>query len=143
MYNNPTITDFKAFFVRDFPYGTDPNENVLDQDIANAFVETGTIINPGLFGSQSAYTLGFELLAAHYLVMSLRSSSQGIAGQFSWLQSGRGVGSVSESISIPQRLLDNPEFAFLSKTNYGARYLMLILPNLTGQIYVSEGTTQP
>lgn len=143
MFDNPTIADFKSFFIRDFPYGVDPETSILDQDIANAFAESDAVINQALFKSQSVYTLGFELLSAHYLSMSIRSSSQGISGQFSWNQSSKSVGSVSESFSIPQRILDNPEFAFLTKTTYGSRYLMMILPALSGQIYTVQGGTRP
>lgn len=140
-YTNPTITDFKSYFVRDFPYGTDPNTSILDQDIANAFQETQVNMNQGLFADQSSYNLGYLLLAAHFLVLNIRSSSQGISGQFSWNQNSKAVGSVSEAFSIPQRILDNPVFAMLSKTNYGARYLMMIMPQLSGQIFIAPGTT--
>lgn len=143
MYDNPTIDDFKNFFVRDFPYGTDPLTSILDQDIANAYLETNFNFNTNFFDSQSNYTLGYLLLSAHYLVMNIRASSQGISGQFNWAQSGKSVGSVSESFSIPQRILDNPEFAWLTKTNYGARFLMLILPQLSGQIFSVMGSTRP
>ena len=142
-YTNPTITDFKSYFVRDFPYGTDPNTSILDQDIANAFQETQVNMNQGLWSSQATYNLGYLLLSAHYLVINIRSSSQGISGQFGWLQNSKAVGSVSEGLSIPQRILDNPMFSMLSKTNYGARYLMMVLPQLAGQMFSVEGTTQP
>lgn len=140
---NPTITDFKTFFVRDFPYGVDPNTSILDQDIANAYQETNVNLNPALWADQNGYTLGYLLLSAHFLVMNIRASSQGISGQFNWNQTSKSVGSVSESFDIPQRIKDNPEFAWLTKTNYGARYLMLILPQLSGQMWTAYGSTRP
>lgn len=106
MYNNPTIAEFKSFFFRDFPYGT-TLDKVTDQDISNALSECDVNFNPDFFDSQANYTLGFLLLTAHLMVMSLRSSSQGIAGQYDWLVSSKGVGSVSEGLSIPQRILEN------------------------------------
>ena len=39
MFNNPAVSDFKAQFFRDFPYGTDVNNTILDQDIANAAIK--------------------------------------------------------------------------------------------------------
>lgn len=142
-YTVPTIADFKAYFVRDFPYGTDPKTSVIDQDITNALADSGVNFNESLFSDQANFNIGYLLLTAHFLVMTLRASSQGTSGQFSWLQNSRNVGSVSEGIAIPQRILDNPEFAYLSKTNYGAKFLMFILPQLSGQIFIVCGGTTP
>lgn len=142
-FENPSVADFKTYFNRDFPYGTDIATSVTDEDIARAFQETNVNFNQDLWGDQGSYNVGYLLLSAHMLVMNLRSSSQGLSGQFGWLQSGKSVGSVSESFSIPQRILDNPEFAILSKTTYGARYLALLLPQLAGQVYTVCGSTRP
>lgn len=49
MFNNPSVSDFKTQFTRDFPYGTDPNTSVLDSDITSAFTYTNVNINQGLF----------------------------------------------------------------------------------------------
>ena len=111
MYLNPDIPTFQAYFYRDFPYGTDPQVSILDQDIAKAYGQVNFAINPYLFTNQENYTLGYLYLAAHWLVTDLRASSQGIAGQYNWLEASKGVGSVSSSFSIPQRILDNPRFA--------------------------------
>lgn len=142
-FNNPSVADFKAYFFRDFPYGTDPATSVLDQDITNAFGETNVNFSQDLWSDQGSFNIGYFLLSAHYLVMNLRSSSQGLSGQFGWMQTGKSVGSVSESFQIPQRILDNPEFAMLTKTQYGARFLLLILPQLSGQVFTVVGSTRP
>ncbi len=142
-YNNPSIADFKAYFTRDFPYGTDPETSVVDGDISKAFGQTNIDINPGLFGDQSAYTICYLLLTAHWLVIDLRASSQGINGQFSFLEQSKSVGGVSQSFAIPQRILDDPYFAMLTKTNYGAKYLALLLPQLAGQAFTVIGSTRP
>lgn len=141
-YVDPTIVDFKAYFIRDFPYGIDVEENVLDADITKGVSMAALEINQGLFISQEEYTQGFLLLAAHYLVSNLRTSSQGMSGQFSWLHSSHSVGSVSESISIPDSITSNPMYAFLTKTNYGAQYLMMVYPRLIGNVFTVEGGTQ-
>lgn len=140
-FNAPTVQDFKDYFFRDFPYGTDLDTSVLDADITKAYGQTNFNFNPGLFSDQQNYTIGYLLLAAHFLVIDLRMSSQGISGRYSWVQASKSVGSVSESFSIPQRILDNPELAMLSQTNYGAKFLQLILPQLAGQIYSVFGGT--
>jgi hypothetical protein len=138
---NPQPSDFRAWYTRDFPYGTDPTVSVLDSDIANAMVETNVAINPDLFADQSSYTLGYLKLSAHYLVLNLRASSQGINGQWAWLEQSKSAGSVATAFGIPQRVLDNPVFAGLCKTNYGAAYLLQILPALSGAAFAVCGGT--
>lgn len=145
MYTNPTVAEFKAYFFRDFPYATDANDltKVQDQDITNAFLDVDLNLNPEIVTSQEMWTSAYLNLGAHFLVTNLRNSSQGLAGQYGWLQASRGAGSVSESVAIPQKILDNPQLAMLAKTNYGAKYLMLILPQMLGQMFSVCGATQP
>ena len=143
MYNHPTIAEFKAYFTRDFPYGTDPETSILDTDINKAFGQTRININPNLFADQESFSIGFMLLAAHYLVVDIRMSSQGIGGQFNFTEQSKSVGSVSQSFAIPQKILENPYFAMLVKTNYGAKYLELVLPQLAGAIFPVHGRTLP
>lgn len=142
-YVNPSVSDFQNYFVRDFPYGADPNTCVLNSDINKAFGQVNFNINPVLFSNQEQYSIGYLLLSAHYLVVDLRMSSQGINGQFGWLEQSKSVGNVNQSFAIPQRILDNPYFAMLTKTNYGAKYLELLLPQMTGQIFITYGDTRP
>lgn len=146
MFTNPQITDFKAQFFRDFPFGGstgDPANFVLDQDIANGFAYASLNINPALWPTQSAYNLGYLLLSAHRMVLNIRASSQGLNGQYNWAQTQKGVGQVSESFQIPQRIIDNPELMMLTKTNYGAQYLEMLLPLLAGQMFTVCGRTKP
>lgn len=142
-YNNPSVADFKNQFMRDFPYGTDPSISVIDADITSAFQLVNFNINQGLFPDQGSYTYGYNLLAAHFLVTNLRASSQGINGQYNFLQQGKGAGPVNETFAIPQRILDNPELSMLAKTNYGAQFLTVILPQLAGNMFIACGTTLP
>lgn len=134
-FQNPTVSDFKSQLSRDFPYGTDPSNDVTDGDITYAFQFVNVSLNQGFFSDQGTYTLGYNLLAAHYLVTNLRSSSQGINGQYNWLQNSKGVGQVNEAFSIPQWILNNAYLSQYSKTNYGAQYIQLIMPQLIGMTY--------
>jgi hypothetical protein len=140
---NPTIEDFKAYYYRDFPYGTDPNTSVLDQDITKAFDMVDPHLSQGYYSTQTAFNNSYFSLAAHYLVMNLSASSQGINGQFNWLEQSKGVGAVNQSFAIPQKILDNPILAMFSKTNYGAQYLQSILPRLVGACFIAPGSTRP
>lgn len=142
-FNNPSVADFKSRFFRDFPYGADPATSILDQDITSAFTFVNVNVNQDLFGDQGSYTLGYLLLSAHYLVMNLRASSQGINGQFNFLQQSKSVGGVAEAFGIPQRILDNPDWAILCKTNYGAQFIQLVLPQLAGNVFSVCGATRP
>jgi hypothetical protein len=142
-YVNPSLENFQSQFIRDFPFGTDPNTQVLDSDVTYAFCMTNVNINQGLFSDQGSYTIGYNLMSAHFLVMNLRASSQGINGQYNFLQNSKGVGSVNESFQIPERILANPYWAMLTKTNYGQQFLMLVLPQLCGQFFNAFGTTLP
>lgn len=142
-YLNPTIADFQSYFVRDFPYGTDPNVAILDSDIGNAMNQTVAFpINSGLYSTQEQYTLGFLYMSAHFLVLNMRASTQGINGQFNFLQQSKGVGNVNEAFSIPQRILDSPSFSIFTKTNYGMMMLQLVLPRLLGNVISVQGTTR-
>lgn len=138
----PTVADFKAYFVRDFPYGTSP-ETVNDKDIQDALDDTKVNFNDGLWCDQTEFSKAYLLLAAHFLVTNLQASSQGISGQYNWLQASKNVGSVSESFSIPERIMANPELAMYSKTRYGAKFLMFVLPRLVGQMFTTFGPTKP
>lgn len=140
---NPTIEEFKTYYYRDFPYGTDPNTSVLDQDIAKAFGMVNPHLSQGYYQTQVSYSNAYFSLAAHYLVMNLSASSQGINGQFNWLEQSKGVGAVNQSFAIPQKILDNPILAMFSKTNYGAQYLQMILPSLVGACFIAPGSTRP
>lgn len=139
----PTVPTFKAFFARDFPYSTDPTQGVTDNDIAKALQEALCYVNRNLFCTEESYNLGVLTLAAHFLVMNLRASSQGISGTYPWLMNSKAVGNVSAGYTIPQRILDNPELSMLTQTYYGSQFLFMILPQLTGQIFSVYGRTNP
>jgi len=140
-YVNPDADDFKAHFVRDFAYGS-TETTVMDADINKALAEAAVNFNSALWDSQDTYTIGYLYLTAHYLVMDLRASSQGMAGSYSWLGTNKSVGSVSEGYTVPQKILDNPYLAMISKTNYGAKYLSMLLPRLIGNVVHTHGRTQ-
>lgn len=129
------------YFVRDFAYGNSDLTTVQDADITKAQTWMAFTINRGLFPNQGIYTIGAQLLTAHLLVTNLRASSQGIAGKYDWATSSKSVSAVASSFSIPQRILDNPEFSIYAGTTYGVQYLSMVLPLLTGQMFTVEGGT--
>lgn len=142
-FNNPAVSDFQAQFFRDFNFGTDMNNCVVTQDITNAFVKTNAAINQAMWPDQATYTMGYCLLAAHFMVISLRASSQGINGQWNWAQNNKAAGPISEGFEIPDRIKGNPDFMQYYKTNYGAQYMNLLWPQLSGQVFTVQGHTKP
>jgi hypothetical protein len=141
-YTQPTVSDFKAYFTRDFPYGT-TQDMVLDSDITKSIAEAQFNINEGLFADQSEYLMGFMYLTAHFLVMDLRAASQGISGSYSWMTTSKSVGSVSEGIEVPDFIKNNPTIFMYSKTPYGAKYINLLIPRIIGNMFSVFGNTKP
>lgn len=139
----PSVDQFKSYFFRDFPYGDDMGKNVLDADIAKAYQQANINFNEDFWGGQSSFEVGYFYLAAFYLVYDMQSSSQGLASTASWVETAKSVGNVSQSFAIPQRILDNPELAIYSTNKYGLKFLSMILPQLSGQIFGVIGSTRP
>lgn len=142
MFSNPTVSDFKNYFVRDFPFGFDISKHVVDADIERAISEASIKINQSIFCDQDEFTIAFQYLTAHILAMNIKNSSQGLSSSFEWPYSSKSVGSVSVGQSIPESVLSNPLYAYYAKTGYGVEYLMLIYPRLIGVGFtVAGGTT--
>ena len=139
-----TVDEFRGWFSRDFPYSQDGDlTGVTTQDILKAFAEAGLNFNPSLFDTDDNKKLGFLYLAAHYLVIDLQNSSQGINGRYEGIMSNKTVGSVSVGYTIPSWITDHPIYSLLSQTKYGLKYLSLIIPGLVGNVVAVKGATQP
>ena len=139
-YTRPTTSTFKSQFVRDFPYGSTV-DYVMDADITNAIKMAGFHVNESLFDSQSDFEFAYNYLAAHFLVQSIKASSQGVAGGPQLLENSKSVGSVSHSLAIPQDILNNPLLSHLTTTYYGQFYVNLCLPKTRGRMEAVSGAT--
>lgn len=139
----PTVADFKAQFVRDFPYapaGDATNADyVMDADIALALTQANLSFNDNLFGDVASSV--FLYLAAFYLVENLKNAAKGIAAQATFILNSNSVGSVSQSFTIPDRFTKDPILAQYTRNAYGMQYLTLALPYLVGNVQVIAGTT--
>ena len=143
-YTNPSAQDFKDYFPYDFPFGTDPNQSVQDSEITKAMQRVNNYsLNQSLFCTQQEWNQGYLLLAAHFLCLIIRASGQGLNGRATWVSTSKGVGAVSETVSIPQRILDNPAWSMLSNTNYGLQFLESIMPRLGARTFTVYGPTKP
>ena len=145
-----TPSDFKTYFRRDFPYlPADPKSYceedsfVLDSDIEKAFTEAKATFNQALFGDDETIRISYLYLTAHYLVVDIRASANGLSATGSFPLNSRSVGNVSESYDIPDAYKKNPQLAYFSSTPYGMKYLSIALPNLVGNVGAVAGWTTP
>ena len=145
MWTAPTIAEFKAFFARDFNFApsTDPNnlDYVIDADITKAIAEGEINFNSSSYGTNAQITNVFMYLAAFYLVFNLQNSMKGITSQSKFPINSNSVGSVSISFQIPERYAKDPVLSMYTQNGYGMKYLSLVLPFLSGNVDLIEGTT--
>lgn len=118
------------------------NDSVLnytqDSDILEAINEAFVNFNEGLFPDEATAKLVFLFLVAHYLTVDF-----GIAlGNIQiGITTSKSVGSVSESYTIPQWLLNNAALSAYATTPYGIKYASLIRPYLMGNFFIAKGST--
>lgn len=117
---------------------------VCDQDIQAAFqLALAFNFSQNLFANQATYTQAACLLAAHYLVMNLAASNQGLAAREEWVVASKGAGALNETFHIPPRILSNPTLSKIATTSYGARFVELIAPLLIANIQSYHRDTLP
>lgn len=172
LFKHITVEQFKAYFLRDFPFlpewdvlktywlddiayyedvfyksltddniGNSPTDTanwqkvkgdkyayVTDDDISKAMTQAIVAANPD-FGEDCAEKTNIYLhLVAFYLVFDLKNAASGVNGTFTGILSSKHVGDVSESYSIPQWMLNNPQYSIFAQNGYGLKYLSLIAP---------------
>ena len=118
------------------------NDSVLnyttDENIQSAYAEARVNFNPSLFEDEETAKLVFLYLAAFYatydFAIATGTASVGVA-------TSKSVGSVSESYGISTAILEKPQFAIYAQNGYGCKYLSLIMPYLTGAIFLIPGKT--
>ena len=103
----------------------------------------GINFNEALWSSQSQFEQAYLYLSAHYLVESLKASSQGISSQYGGNTTSKSVGNVSENYEIPDKVKNNPFFAGLYTTRYGAIYVGMLQPRIIGNVVTMRGMTTP
>lgn len=116
--------------------GDDTDEKkVTDYDIVAAFNAARAFnMTQSLLPSQQTFTYAYNLLTAHYLCENLQAAGLGLGGKAEWVTNSKTVGNVTESYSIPDRILKSPYLSKISKTTYGAQFLELMSPQLIGNM---------
>lgn len=105
---------------------------VTDDDIDIASTNARVNVNEELFCDQATFSQGFLYLQAHMLVDRISAATQGLRSQYAWITTAKTVGNLSQTMQIPEKILGDPFLAALARTQYGALYLQLISPLLTG-----------
>ena len=143
-YTNPTISDFKTFFNRDFAYGL-TDDYVMDTDITKALTLARSNINTSLFADEEEYKLAYLLIAAHHLVTNLQASTEGVNGRFSWLITNNNVGNGASTVTydIPDWIRKDKNFAYLTTTHYGAKYCSIVAPRCIANLQSFDRITRP
>ena len=132
----PQVSDFKAYFVRDFNYAPSDDQNnlntyVVDADVQRAINEANINFNQDLFDTSSIGMI-FMYLAAYTLIENIQNSSQGISSQVQFPITSNSVGGVAINFQIPERYMKDAFLQQYTKNGYGYKYLELVLPYLVG-----------
>ena len=108
-----------------------------DSDITSAIAEANVNFNEQLFSKEDAKLI-FMYLVAYYLTNDFKNAM----GQLSaGITTSKSVGSVSESSSVPQWMLNDRLLSAYARNGYGLKYLSLIQPYLIGNVMFFQGAT--
>lgn len=123
---------------------SETNVYVLDSDIEKAYFQAKQFFNPALFDNENDLLSYICYLIAHYLVIDIQMSQEGVNSTGYYIPSHTTVGDVSESYSNPTNSQGDSFILYqLNQTRYGQKYLSLISPLLVGHFNSIRGTTTP
>jgi len=140
-----TLENFKTRFDRDFNFGPG-KEAVRDVDVNNALAEANSVFNEALWDSDES-VVAFLFAAAHCLVLNLQASGglsaselgQGAESRGGGVIQAKSVGGVSVTYVIPEHIAQSPILSQFMRTDYGQRYLQMLVPRLVGHGEVIGG----
>lgn len=133
-----TAAQFKTLFDREqFVYGV-AVPDVRDKDIDEAINEAECVFNEDLYPTDAICQKAKLYLTAHFLQLDLDAADG--EGQSIFLQNSRSVDRISESVVIPE-WMQQGEFAYYAKTEYGQKFLILSKPYLDGAVFTVRGGT--
>lgn len=116
---------------------------VQDSDITRAFGEAQVVFNQALLSGDAQVILAYLYVTAYYLVVDLKTAMAGVNSTGAFPMSGRTVGSVSESYSVPAAYQNDPLLALYTQNGYGMKYLSFILPGLRGNVVAVPARANP
>lgn len=138
----PAATDFKGLLVRDFNYGSG-FDNVRDADINQALTEAAFLFNTDIWDTTPTGDgpIAYCYLAAHIMVLNIQAAGglsalgseaqQGVNSQGQSPIASKSVGAVSVNYALSE-VANSPILSQFMRTNYGQKYLALLMPRLVG-----------
>ena len=136
--NPPTDTEYWKLV------DSSTNVYVLDSDIEKAIFQAKQFFNSNLFSTDEELLSYFVYLVAHYLVIDIQMSQEGINSTGYYIPNHVTVGDVSESYSNPTNSQGDSSIVYqLNQTRYGQKYLALISPLMVGRFSCVGGSTTP
>lgn len=123
-------------------YNGDVNEYLQESDIEKAIREATLAFNEELFDTCEDKSLAMLYLTAYYVVIDIKNATSGLSSNaYNTFVSSKSVGNVSESFGLPSWVTGNPMYSLYMDNGYGKKYLSLVVPRITGWIYLSKGAT--
>lgn len=145
-----SVAEFKTKFARNFVFGSGL-DSVRDADIQGAMDEALLLYNPSLFSTEDGKQ-AFYYAAAHFLVVNIQTAGglsadvtdQGIKNRSNGVIVNKTVGQVSVTYEPPpDRIKKITALLPFWETEYGKRYVMMLVPKLCGNVGVVDGPVDP
>lgn len=115
---------------------------ISDSDIEKAIAECDSLLPLARFENAVLATAQLYL-SAHCLCDIINTSNSGLASKISFPVSSKSAGSLSTSYSVPSNFLEREIYAFFLNSQYGLKYLTLLIPRSRGYVGVAYGATTP
>jgi len=124
-----------------FALTTDDYYNYInDTDIEKAIGEQEAMLPVSRFDDVTL-AMAQEYLTAHCLCNDIKTSNAGLASQISFPVQSKSAGSISTSYGIPKGFMDKEIYSFYLTSQYGLKYLALLIPRIKGNIAIAYGWT--
>lgn len=140
------VADFKAQFTREFVYGV-TKDKVMDADITRGLNEAMSVFNSGLWADDDERKTVFLYASAHFMVLNLQAAGGlfiqglglGVQSRGTGVIQSKSVGQVTIAYVLPESLTGDAILSGFMRTDFGLRYLQVLVPRLVGQCYTVEG----
>ncbi len=145
-----TVAEFKVQFNRDFNYG-DGTDSIMDSDITKGINEAMLMFNCGLW-STSEVKIAFLYASAHMMVVAVQAAgglgapkkALGATNRGGGVIGNKSVGQVSvQYAGLETWVQKYPILSDFLRTDYGAKYLLLLKPRMVGNIFTAPSPRDP
>ena len=114
---------------------------INDTDIEKAIAEQEVMIPIARFETPEVLTLAQLFLTAHCLCDDIKTTNAGLASQISFPVASKSAGSISTGFSVPKNFLNKEAYTFYLNSQWGLKYLSLLLPRIKGNMSIAYGWT--